>query len=118
MEVSIGKKVQNETDSGFKGYIKGFKLFKERFENPKYWKNAAFQYLHPEGNPSLMLELTLNDKKNTSGRLEQVNQVVFEPFGTGYITQEQDFSPSWHCFHQSEEDFSHQFRFQGENTQL
>lgn len=87
------------------------------------WKNAAFQYLHPAGNPELLLELTLDDIKNTSGRFEQVNQAVFEFIKASgafepRVSQEEDLSPCWDCFHQDPRDFRNFFRFQGPNTQL
>lgn len=40
------------------------------FTDPQIWKTAAFSYLHPEGNQDLLIELTLQDAKNTSGLFE------------------------------------------------
>lgn len=73
LDVNLGLRHQGERDSGFKGYLRGFKAFRKMWGAHKYWKNAAFQYLHPEGSPALLLELSLDDAKNTSGRFEQVN---------------------------------------------
>lgn len=93
-------------------------MFRKMFFDDKNWRNMAFQYLYPEGNPSLLLELTMNDMKNSSGRLEQVNQAVFEVIRAQGVSrraqgiiQEHDYSPRWDCFYQDPRDFTSFFRF-------
>ena len=58
--------------------MKDFKLYKKWFIDHYIQENGAISYIYPEGNPSLLIELPIDDVKNTSGRFEQVNHVVFD----------------------------------------
>ena len=98
--MSIGNSDVN-IGANFKGYLRNFKVFRKMYTNPEIYKTAAFSYLHPDGNPDLLLSLGLQDAKNTSGLFEQVNQAVFK----GQVTSEKDYSPNWDCFWQEPDDF-------------
>ena len=62
---------------GFVGCIKGFKLFKEMLVSYKIAKNVTFQYLHSLENPTMLIELYLDDSDVNGELFEQVNQINF-----------------------------------------
>jgi len=107
---------------GFTGSIKHVTLFGEAISSEGGLKNIASQYLYPIANPSMLLELPLDDIEPYSGLFEQVNKFNAEVFahGSGWtsggLTQVPDESPNWNCFCQDPADFDQLLRFQGSST--
>ena len=66
--------------TGLKGSIRHVTLFSEAISTEQELKNIAFRYLYPTKNPSMLMELPLDDNLPNSGLFEQVNKFDFDIF--------------------------------------